>query len=140
MEGNAVDVAGDSVRPSADQIRGQLEKILSSRGFVRSERLRRFLRFTVAKTLSRDLDQISEQVLGREVFDRKDGYDPQIDSIVRVEARRLRHKLHEYYQGPGVNDPVQIVLQKGSYVPAFRYTAPSAPAGKTGLDVRTVAV
>jgi adenylate cyclase len=140
MAGNVVDVADDSVQPSGDQIRAQLEKILSSRGFVRSERLRRFLRFTVTKTLSHDTGQISEQVLGCEVFDRRDGYDPQIDSIVRVEARRLRNKLTEYYQGPGANDPVQIAFQKGSYVPLFRYAAPNAPPRKSTLDARTVAV
>src|SRR5271170_6675932 len=140
MAGNQVDLAGDSVRPSGEQIRAQLEKILNSRGFVRSDRLRRFLRFTVTHALSGDLAQITEPALGREVFDRRDGYDPQIDSIVRVEARRLRSKLHEYYQGLGAQDPVQIVLQKGSYVPVFRYAEPSAPPRKSTLDVRTVAV
>ena len=140
MAGNAVDLAGDSVQPSGDEIRAQLEKILSSRGFVRSERLRRFLRFTVSHTLAGDLDQISEQGLGLDVFDRKDGYDPQIDSIVRVEARRLRKKLDDYYQGPGVQDPVEIALPKGSYIPIFRYATPNPPPRKSALDVKTVAV
>src|SRR5277367_4306988 len=120
MAGNGVDVAGDSVRPSGDQIRTQLEKILGSRGFIRSDRLRRFLRFTVEHAISGTMDQISEAALGSEVFDRKEGYDPQVDSIVRVEARRLRHKLNEYYQGPGADDSVEIALPKGSYVPIFR--------------------
>ncbi len=56
-----------------------------------------------------------------EVFDRTTKYDPNIDAIVRVEARRLRAKLKEYYEGPGKNDPVLIGLRPGSYVPIFRW-------------------
>jgi serine/threonine-protein kinase len=55
-----------------------------------------------------------------EVFDRTSKYDPNVDAIVRVEARRLRAKLKEYYNGPGRNDPVLIELRPGSYVPLFR--------------------
>jgi TolB-like protein/Tfp pilus assembly protein PilF len=144
MAGNSVGVAGDppdpTVRPSADQVRAELEKILSSRIFVRSERLCRFLRFTVENALTGELDQLNEQVIGRDVFDRRKGYDPQIDSIVRVEARRLRSKLTEYYRELGVSDPIRITLERGGYVPAFRYSTPVAPLRKATLDIRTVAV
>ena len=135
MAGNSVGVAGDppdpTVQPSSDQVLAELEKIVTSRLFVRSERLRRFLRFTVENALNGELDQLNEQVIGRDVFDRKKGYDPQIDSIVRVEARRLRSKLADYYRGPGASDAIQITLEKGGYVPAFRYAAPSAPQRRT---------
>lgn len=146
MAGNSVEPAGDSrgidpsLRPSSEQIRAQLERILASRIFVRSERLRRFLRFTIESVLGGDTSQINEQVLGREVFDRKEGYDPQIDSIVRVEARRLRTKLNQYYQELGAQDPVQILLPKGGYVPIFRYAKPNVPPRKSAADLRTVAV
>ncbi|HLX45709.1 MAG TPA: tetratricopeptide repeat protein [Bryobacteraceae bacterium] len=144
MAGNSVGVAGDphdpTVRPSSEQVRAELEKICASRLFIRSDRLRRFLRFTVENALNGELDQLNEQVIGRDVFDRKKGYDPQIDSIVRVEARRLRSKLADYYRAPGASDPVQITLEKGGYVPAFRYVTPSAPPRKSAPDVRTVAV
>ncbi len=59
-----------------------------------------------------------------EAFDRTSEYDPSIDAIVRVEARRLRAKLKEYYEGPGSNDPVLIGLRPGSYVPIFRWLDP----------------
>jgi adenylate cyclase len=59
-----------------------------------------------------------------EVFDRTSQYDPSIDAIVRVEARRLRAKLKAYYEGPGRNDPVLIGLRPGSYVPVFRLLDP----------------
>ena len=56
-----------------------------------------------------------------EVFDRTSKYDPNIDAIVRVEARRLRAKLKAYYEGQGTVDPVLIGLRPGSYVPVFRW-------------------
>ena len=80
-------------RITPEQIRMQLQRILASTFFVRSERLCRFLRFTVELTLSGEMDRIKEYTLGRDVFDRDKNYDPRADSIVRVEARRLRRKL-----------------------------------------------
>jgi hypothetical protein len=39
---------------------------------------------------------------------------------VRSEARRLRAKLKEYYEGEGKHDPIFIYFRLGSYVPVFR--------------------
>jgi hypothetical protein len=50
-------------------------------------------------------------------------YHPNMDSIVRSEARRLRSKLKEYYESPGKDDPVFIYYRLGSYVPVFGFTA-----------------
>jgi hypothetical protein len=47
-------------------------------------------------------------------------YRPRQDSIVRIEARRLRSKLQEYYEGEGKGDPIFIYFRPGSYVPVFR--------------------
>ena len=93
--------------------------MLASDGFVNSDRLTRFLRFTVEKTLAGEGDQLKEYLLGVEVFDRGAAFDPRMDPIVRVEARRLRAKLEEYYAGAGHASEVRIACRKGSYVPAF---------------------
>ena len=90
-----------SAKPSPDQVRAQVDKILASRLFARSERLCRFLRFCVELTLDEKSDQLKEQLVGVEVFDRKGDYDPRTDPIVRVEARRLRSKLKAYYTSSG---------------------------------------
>lgn len=104
----------------SEAARAQLDKILSSDGFVKADRLCRFLRFTVEAKLKGEDDRIKEYLLGREVFDRRDDYDPRLDPIVRVEARRLRSKLDDYYSGPGLADPVRIEFPKGSYVPLIQ--------------------
>jgi adenylate cyclase len=131
--------AATAYGPTHDEVRAALTRILADRNFIRSERMRRFLLLTVERTLEGGAQEISEYVLGREVFDRNKNYDPRIDSIVRVEARRLRSKLAEYYRKAGANDPVRIEYHPGSYVPVFRYSTTflQTPAG---LNPRTVAV
>ncbi len=86
---------------------------------ARSERLARFLEFTVSETLAGNADQIKEFVVGVEVFGRTQDYDPRLDPIVRVEARRLRMKLRKYYDTEGQDDRIRIEYPKGSYVPAI---------------------
>jgi len=114
--------------PAPDRVRHQLERLLASPIFVGSARLRRFLEFVVEKSLAGEGDRLKEYVIGVEVFDRDAQYDPRVDSIVRVEAARLRAKLSEYYQGEGRDDAVVLTLPKGGYAPLIRL-AERAPAG-----------
>ena len=104
---------------SSEDVREQLERILSSEAFAGAGRHSRVLRYLVERTLVGDGDQLKEYVLGTEVFDRPDSYDPRLDSIVRVEVRRLRSRLEDYYRGPGTSDPVLITIPRGAYVPVF---------------------
>src|SRR5262245_49911427 len=107
--------------PTTEQTRAQLERILASAGFATTDRLSRFLRYVVERSLAGEAGQLKEYVIGVEVFDRDDRYDPRLDSIVRVEAGRLRTKLDEYYNGPGRADPLVIQLRRGSYAPVFEF-------------------
>ncbi len=90
--------------------------------------MKRFLGFTVEHALDGDRDALKEYTIGREVFDRGEDYDPRIDSIVRVEARRLRKKLNQYYEGEGASDRVRIRLPEGSYLPVWDPDEPAAIA------------
>src|ERR1700676_4754255 len=103
-----------------EAIREELSRILKSSIFVQSDRLGRFLRYTVETTLAGDAETLKEYLIGTERYDRKPPYHPSVDSIVRSEARRLRTKLKEYYESVGRNDSVFIYYRSGSYVPAFR--------------------
>ena len=104
----------------ARSIEEQLRRILASKPFAQSARMSRFLRFTVERALAGQSDQLKEYVIGVEVFDRKGSYDPRVDPIVRVEARRLRSKLKNYYDADGCSDEVIIEFPKGTYAPVFR--------------------
>jgi Tol biopolymer transport system component len=116
-----------TVRPSRSELDEVLNRIFASAGFAQAERMRRFLRFIVQRTLDGNEDDLKESVIGVQVFDREIGYDPKTDSIVRVEARRLRNKLHEYQREGGSQDGFWIVLPKGGYVPEFVRREPAAP-------------
>ena len=122
------------IEPQA--IRAHLDRITASRIFADSDRLRRFLRFTVESKLTAQHERVKEYILGREVFDRADDYDPRIDPIVRVEARRLRSKLEEYYNGPGRSEKIRLEYHRGSYLPTF--SRPAATLWPSVLTQRTV--
>lgn len=109
-----------------DQAGALLSAILSSPQFAQSRRMQRFLALIVERAIAGRAEELKEYTIGVEVFDRPADYDPRIDSIVRVEARRLRRKLREYYAGPGKKDAVVISLPEGSYIPQF--SGLSAPA------------
>ena len=112
--------------PDPAAVREQLEKILASDNWTSAGRHSRLLRYLVERTVAGEGDQLKEYVLGIEVFDRSDAYDPRLDSIVRVEVRRLRGRLDDYYQGTGAADPVLITVPRGSYVPVFESRAHGA--------------
>ena len=122
----------------ATAVREQLERVVSSPGFVSSPRLCRFLTHIVERTIAADTDSLKEFSIAMEVFDRTSEYDPNIDAIVRVEARRLRAKLKAYYEeGQGATDPVLIGLRAGSYVPVFRWIDPPSPKHAGEIIART---
>lgn len=100
--------------------RAQLERILASSTFRNADRLSRLLRFTVEQALADAGNPPKEYVIALEVFDRPPSFDPRFDSVVRVEARRLRYKLRDYYEGEGRDDPILIDLPKGSYLAVFQ--------------------
>jgi serine/threonine-protein kinase len=124
---------------SADARSRALEKVLASNCFAGSARLRELL----ARLSGAALDgspEPKEYEIGLEVFERPPSFDPRIDSIVRVQINRLRHKLREYYETEGAADPIRVELPKGGYRPVFREvsaahaTAPVAtPANRNRL-------
>lgn len=123
-----------------NDVRAALDRILAGEGFKNAERLTRFLRFTVERTLSGEGAELKEYRLGTEVYDRGADFDPRVDPIVRVEARRLRAKLAEYYDGPGRADAVRITMPKGGYTPAFESAAAPARARRSWMWLLVVAV
>jgi TolB-like protein len=111
----------ESIRTiSEEAIRDELSRILESSIFVQSDRLARFLQFTINETIAGKGEMLKEYLIGTEVYDRPTSYRPNEDSIVRGEARRLRRKLKEYYESIGKNNPVSICYRPGSYVPIFQ--------------------
>jgi TolB-like protein len=104
----------------SEVMRQVLQRVLESPDFARNERLSRFLRFVVERSLEGRGSELKESVIAIEVFGRKPDYDPKLDSIVRTEAGRLRARLAKYYGREGSGDAIVIDLPKGGYTPVFR--------------------
>jgi tetratricopeptide (TPR) repeat protein len=124
----------------AGNVGAALDRILATPGFLRSPRLADFLRYVVEQRLAGRADAPKEVEIGLQVFGRPSGYDPRIDPVVRVQARLLRFKLHEYYETVGKADTIRIDLPKGSYSPSFSGEVEVAPAPtRRGIRVGWIA-
>lgn len=99
--------------------RAELAAVLASSGFTRAPTLAHLLAYLCEKLFSGATAQIKEYSIGVEVFHRGPDFDQDTDSIVRVEANRLRHRLADYYAGEGAADRLQISIPVGQYVPRF---------------------
>ncbi|HPT27666.1 MAG TPA: CDC27 family protein [Bryobacteraceae bacterium] len=113
-----------AVTPEA--VRLHLQKVLTSPEMATATRLQQFLTFVVEKKLG-GAESIKETELAIGVFNRRPSFDPIGDSVVRVAASNLRHRLRDYYARSGSQDALIIDVPKGSYVPVFqvRQTGPS---------------
>lgn len=109
-----------------------LQRILWSRQFERSERLRSFLEYVTSRVLADPDAQVHEQEIGRQVFDRPQGYDTASDNIVRVTASQIRKKLEEYFGADGVSEPVVLEIPRGQYTPLFRERTLLPQAAESG--------
>src|SRR5205085_10503359 len=82
---------------STDSVVFYLNKVLHSRALVGSTALKKLLNYLVTIMMRSEQHEIKEYSLGTEVFCRGESFDPHVDTIVRVQVRRLRQKLNQYY-------------------------------------------
>ena len=129
-----------SREPSARLVRTQLTRILASELFSRSDRLSAFLKFIVERTLDHQGDTLKEQVIAVALYGKGPDFNTAADPIVRVDARRLRDRLREYYAS-APHDDVLISVPKGSYTSVFEVNPLTAapPGGITSPDIRAIA-
>lgn len=104
-----------------EKIQASMANMLASNFFTGSPRQKRFLEYLVINTLNGNTSHLKGYTIAIDVFDRKDDFDPSLDSVVRVEATRLRNKLREYYDEQGKSDEVHIEFRKGSYKLDFSF-------------------
>jgi Tol biopolymer transport system component len=106
-------------------VRAELHRILASDIFTRSERLSAYLTFIVERTLAGEGNTLKEQVIATELYGKASDFSTAGDPIVRVDARRLRDRLREYYDSSPPGSLV-ISVPKGTYTPEFTATEATA--------------
>lgn len=130
--------------PSAEQVRAALDELLGWQGISRSPQLAELLRYVVEKALAGDEGSIKAYSIAVDVLGRPQSFDPQADPIVRVQARRLRTLLDQFYKTGRGHAEVQIRLPIGRYVPEFTLVgqrpAMVAPADQAGASASTRAM
>ncbi|MBI4922024.1 MAG: hypothetical protein HY834_09765 [Devosia nanyangense] len=120
------------VAPSAEQVRAALDELLGWQGISRSPQIAELLRYVVEKRLAGEEASIKAYSIAVDVLGRPQSFDPQADPIVRVQARRLRTLLEQFYEIGRVRAAVRITMPLGRYVPEFTLieaAPPDAPAG-----------
>jgi hypothetical protein len=119
--------------------KAELEAVFASGIFSRAPGLAQMLSYVCSKYFEGQSDQIKEYNIAVEALGRPASFDQKRDSIVRVEAHRLRKRLSEFYDGEGASHRIRIVLPSGQYVPQFvpAELQPAAPS-KAGTAIVTM--
>jgi hypothetical protein len=99
--------------------RAEMQCVLASQDFVRAPKLALLLSYLCEKLFAGETNQIKEYSIGLEVFNRGASFDQNSDSIVRVEANRLRKRLADYYSSEGASHVLHITIPIGQYIPRF---------------------
>ncbi len=120
-------------RPSDETIRSALGRILDSKSFQRSERLRAFLAYVVEKEVVGEAGQLKGYSIAVDVFGRSQAFDADSDPLVRVHAGKLRKLLKGFYEAEGAGEEWQISIPKGTYVPEYRRLHEPAAAASVHL-------
>src|SRR6266849_1390021 len=108
-----------------EQCLAQIEKLVASPVLHGSESLCKLLRYLAEHALDHPGSSLKEYQIATEVFGRPLDFDPQHDSTIRVQARRLRLKLAEYYGSEGAEDDLIVEVTKGTYVVSFHHRSPA---------------
>ncbi len=102
-----------------EKIISELDRILADPLFKGAKRSRSFLKYVCEKTVRGESNSIKEYSIAVDAFGLELNFDQQMDPRIRVEAKRLRDRLDQYYKGPGRSDETVISLEKGTYIPSF---------------------
>ncbi len=134
------DLAGRADTPTGNPEIGEAEKravadrLLKSKTFSASPRLCDFLRYVTEEAILGRGADIRAKSIALSVYERTSVDEMTSANVVRVEARRLRRLLEDYYENEGSADPVRIHIDKGGYAPRFEQQAvgeePSPPASQ----------
>ena len=114
---------------SSSEVEEQLQRILADPSFQSAPKLSALLCYLVERTQAGQIDDLKAVAIAQAVFGRDDSFDAQTDTIVRVEAGRLRRRLAQYYAANGLNDPLVIDIPKGAYTTTF--SDPATPESES---------
>ncbi len=122
-------------------VRGELQRVVSSPHFEASERNHRFLTYVVEETLAGRSARLKAYSIATVVYGRPDSFDPALDPIVRMEAGKVRRALTRFYLTEGVGSAgVRIRIPTGGYVAEFDTISPHDLVAYPADEKRTLPI
>jgi len=100
-------------------VKAELGQVLEMGLGGASARQRALLTYLVSEELEGRGATLKAYAIATQVLERGADFDPQTDSIVRVEVGRLRRALERHYLGEGAGARLTIAIPKGQYRPVF---------------------
>lgn len=126
MPTTSVRDAGSLTPDQVVAVKQELDMLLRSEQFSGAKRCHDFLKFVVNTALTEDYENLTERILGAELFGRPIDYETGSDAIVRVRANDVRRRLAEYYSEKHPVSRICISLPCGTYIPEFHWSEPAA--------------
>jgi len=120
----------------SDARRRLVDRIADSSLFQKPSRLRDLFVYICDNSLQGHHEELREQRIGEVVFGRGHDFRPNDDTIVRVEVRKLRQRLEDYFATEGKDEPIVISIPKGAYIASFETRAPAAAPSEPAGDGR----
>lgn len=127
-----------SIEPDEDspiseaEKRAAVDRILVSSTFSKSPRLCDFLHYVTDESILGRGESIRAKSIASSVYERDTVEGMTSANVVRVEARRLRRRLQDYYETEGRTDTVRVHIDKGGYIPRFSRHTPDAKKQQEG--------
>jgi len=118
---------------SEGEKREALQRVLASGPLHRSDQLKTLLRYVCEREIAGTGDALDEYAVAVEALGRPADYSAFEDGAARNRIHNLRRRLEQYYRLENPQDPVQILIPKGSYCPVFQKH--SAEPSPTRLDI-----
>ncbi|MEP2707239.1 MAG: hypothetical protein ABJQ71_21740 [Roseibium sp.] len=123
MEKPVISAENDTSAPDPAGIAAALSDILTSDSFANADRLRNFLEYVVTEAIDGRGNGIRGKTIAQDVYGRNAATDGDPENVVRVDARRLRRRLADYYSSEGKDADVRIYIDSGGYTPRFEKTS-----------------
>lgn len=97
-----------------------VERVCASAEFDKSPRSQELLRYLCERVKQVPETHVTEHEIGVALFGWDRNFHPEADTIVRVQISQLRKRLTRYFLDSGREEPIQIVIPRGSYAPVVQ--------------------
>lgn len=109
---------------SVEEAQAAVTDLLADKRFRLTDRGKSILRYLAEFYSPNQEKGVKAYIIAIDVLRRPETFDPALDPIVRIEVRRLRTALMQFYEVHGDENPIEIRVPVGKYRLAFNRRKP----------------